>query len=346
MLALIILLSMQLYYYRWWIQWPRIYILYQIISVLILLGGFCFAVFSGGYDVVGCKSESEICTGNCPACSAMAWFIYIGAWTNPIMFAIISMNVLLTILKVVTTRVQLFLNVFYHFCIIVPPVVILIVLQSLGYNGYSDGTAACVFKISVEIDGLGTNGLGVLLLLMPTSFMLVIGFAALLVTFVVVWKLSGSEGLLKQKRLLAFLASFGSALILTEIVLYETAINGTGPPTEYLTCLVTNWVQDLVNGPQQTCHRTAAVSGDNFSYVWNSLGLVGIIYGILVVSFFSKDVIHLVKSGASRSSVGRGTKAKISGLGGKRSTDPATTPSADRTGSHSTTDKTPSSSSY
>jgi len=258
------------------------------------------------------------------------------------MFAIISMNVLLTILKVATTQVQKYLNIFYHFFFIVPPLVILIVLESLGYTGYSDGNSTCFIKVAVEVDGLGTNGLGVLLLLMPTCLMLLVGFTALLITFAVMWKLGGSEGVLKQKRLLAFLVTFGTALALTEIVIFEISINGTEPATEYLTCLVTNWVQNLINGPQETCHRTVAVSGDPFSYLWNSLGLIGIIYGVLVVVFFSTDIVHLVKSGASRTSVGRGTKAKISGLGGKRSTDPASTPS-EQTGS--TTEKTASSSS-
>jgi len=259
------------------------------------------------------------------------------------MFAIISMNVLLTILKVATAQVQKYLNIFYHFFIVVPPLVILIVLESLGYTGYSEGSSTCFIKLTVEIDGLGTNGLGVLLLLMPTCLMLIVGFAALIVAIVVMWKLGGSEGLLKQKRLLAFLVTFGSALALTQIVIFESSINGTEPTTEYLTCLVTNWVQSLIHGPQETCHRTVAVAGDKFSYLWNSLGLIGVVYGVLVVTFFSTDIVHLVRSGASRTSVGRGTKAKISGLGVKRSTtDPALTPS-EQTGSM--TDKTASSSS-
>jgi len=224
-------------------------------------------------------------------------------------------------------------------CIIVPPVVILIVLEALGFNGYSDGNTSCFWKVSVEIDGLGTNGLGVLLLLLPTCLMLLAGFSALIITFAVVWKIGGFEGLIKQKRLLAFLMLFGSSLALTEIIVFEAAINGTGPPTEYITCLVTNWVQSLIHGPQQTCHRTVAVSGDSFGYIWNNMGLAGIVYGILIVSFFSTDVIHLLRTGASHKSVGKQTK--ISGLV-KKSTDPTITPprtlTMDRTASSSTSD--------
>ena len=324
MLAVIILLITQIYFYKWWFQWPRIYIVYQSVSVLLALIGFVFPVFSGGYDVVGCKSKAEICSNDCPACNIASWFVYLGAWTNNIMFCIIATNVLLSVLKMASLRVQPLLNAFYHFCIIVPPVVILIVLESLGLTGYSDGNTVCFFKYNLEIDGLGTNGLETLLLLLPTSLMLIVGFSALIMTGGVVWRTNGFEGLLKQRRLLAFLLLFGSALALTQLVIWEAAINGTGPPTKYVTCEVTNWVQGLIKGPKKTCHSSVGVHGDNFGFIWSSLGMAGIFYGLLIVFFFWGDSRRLLSSGSSRNSAG--SQIKISGLSGKKSTDQSRTP--------------------
>jgi len=163
-----------------------------------------------------------------------------GSWINLISFALIATNILL---MVTGSRIpQKILNVINHMLLFPPPIIIMIVTQATGYNGYSNGNAACYFG-PVQI-GSEDNGLTLLLTVVPFYTAIAWGYLMILLTFIVVGKRAGIKAIMKQGRLLLFAAVYGSWLLLSLIVPMQ---NVTGKQISgvqaYYKCLVSNWIQ-------------------------------------------------------------------------------------------------------
>jgi hypothetical protein len=87
----------------------------------------------------------------------------------------------------ITARLSEILNYVYHFAIFVPPLIILIVTESLNMTGYSPGYTNCFFDATVQA-GIGDAGLYVWLIAIPFSFNHCLGIISLILTLGIVWK--------------------------------------------------------------------------------------------------------------------------------------------------------------
>jgi len=132
----LILLGMQAYRRNVWWVWPRLWIFVDGIALSLTNIALLTVVFRGGYAAIGCHNDAESVQGDYWLAIWTNWWQYMGSWSSSIAFAVISTNVL-----IVTTRptwmrkVTRYLNAFNFFTVFVPPLVILIVTQSLGYVG-------------------------------------------------------------------------------------------------------------------------------------------------------------------------------------------------------------------
>jgi len=205
----------------------------------------------------------------------------------------------------------------------VPPIVILIVLESLGWTGYGGGQTVCFLNVSQPVAGIDT-GLIVFLVLIPFTLMQIIGFSSLMITIYIIWKNGGVQAILKQTRLLAFLATFGSTLVVTMVLFWQYSLWDIDSTVDYLECLVNNWALDLlVNGSDQKvdCKSVASTPalGDRFTFIWHNF-LAAVIYGFLLVIFFAKDNFSATARKSKKSTSGTTTRthsvsrAHISGL--------------------------------
>jgi hypothetical protein len=203
-------------------------------------------------------------------------------------------------------------------------------------TGTSAGSSACFYEVR-DIDGLGDNGVLILTLLLPWALMQLFGYIFLFAALFFVWQTGGFPAIVKQTRLLLFLAVFGSSLSLGLILPFELAIWGNGPATSYLTCEIQNWAAGLFLNSQEEkllphCSKHH-IFADPFAYYYNA-AIHTVTFGLLVFIFFFPDAWREARHGKNSTSPTLNS-SKISGLS-KGSKQSSTTISSHSQNSQST----------
>jgi hypothetical protein len=77
-LLLLIFICIQLYQWKFWMVFPRYYLVYNSFFIFIALIPYLMFAFSGGYSEIGCKNKVETANNDIPACNFANWALYIG----------------------------------------------------------------------------------------------------------------------------------------------------------------------------------------------------------------------------------------------------------------------------
>jgi len=163
------------------------------------------------------------------------WLSLSGSWIWNISFAIIGTNIFISAsrasLSQFTIRAMWW---FYHGVIYLPPIIILIVLQSIGFLGYSPGYTPCWLK-PVKIGNL-------LLAIIP--FTASAGMALVFLSGAIALLLyrSGFQGLLRQSRLVLFVLATSFYTVCAQIPSIQNFRSDPDDTTAYFECLVNNWI--------------------------------------------------------------------------------------------------------
>jgi len=159
----VVVLGLQIYQKSWFLKFPRryvpihgIFLILDVIAQVIVIGKVPNYVLlnishpleytesnsfllKGGYEGIGCLSPGESVQGNTAAAIAQTWILYYGTWGAGFGFTIIATNVLLV--RVVDNdwlqKRAIYFDIAYLSILLVPPTVILVVLQALLYVGYA-----------------------------------------------------------------------------------------------------------------------------------------------------------------------------------------------------------------
>lgn len=292
-----LLFLLQLACYKHWVKFPRSYIFACTFCVLLLGISFSFPVITGGIRKFGCKNRTSGNANNDALCTAQAWIIYVASWMQVTLFFIIMLNI--TLFLTVKNNLQRYLrclNTFYVLFIVVPPLIIVPIMQGLGKMGYSDGNNICLFA-NEEVAGI-PNGWTMLLLIGPYTVITGATFLLLIPICVVLYRQGRGKMLVRQRRPLTFNVTFGSNIMISicafwlNIVLQNTIQERAAA---YYECLTLQRIQEVtpmlsVGTERIVCDGEGLVTSWFLNYYVQSLPTFVLSFELL--TFFGDEAVR------------------------------------------------------
>jgi hypothetical protein len=330
-----LLLVSQCFSYKYWFKYPRNYIFSCTVSAFILALGFVIPLIAGGVQEFGCTSKTQGNTGNNGYCNTNAWFIYIGSWMQTILLFIVMFNIVLILgLKGWISRHQKGLHIICYSCIIIPPAVILPVMQGTNNIGFSSGSNLCLFKTATV---LGVpNGWEFWFLILPYSCSIIMTFLSLIPISIMLYRRDKTLVLTRQWRLLCFAIAFGSNSIISIVPSWTGILQANYNQKvieDYYTCLTLQKLQQLT--PLLSAGQTAITCKEAplaFSWFLNYYGqsLPAIILSLELIIFFGAESFRENRRRFYLLGLGSRTQSAASGMrvtyGQNQKSDDSTNP--------------------